>query len=77
MAQIMTVVSVLGPPLIALAGLALRLRWQALRDQRRQDTLLALTSCLPISGVVEIEDLRDDGSRLHVRVTTALEPHAG
>ncbi|MBN6040022.1 hypothetical protein [Amycolatopsis sp. 195334CR] len=77
MAQILTMVSVLGPPLIALAGLALRLRWQALRDQRRQDTLRTLTSRLPADGVVDIEDLRDDGSRLHMRVSTAPEPHTG
>jgi hypothetical protein len=59
----------IGPPLIALASTALRLRWQARRDQRRQHTLRALTEHLPHKGAVEIHDVRDDGSRLLIRIT--------
>ena len=64
------VVYVLGP-VFALVGLVARLRWQALRDRRRQDTLRAWASQLPAAGVLELDDVRDDGSHLHLRITTA------
>lgn len=74
MAQILLMlVYVLGPSGLALAGLALRLRWQARRDQRRQETLRALTARLPDTSVIEINDIRDDGSRLRVRITPASD----
>lgn len=63
------VVYVLGPPLIALVGLMARLGWQARRDKRRQDTLRVLVSRLPDARLVEIHDVRDDGSHLHLRIT--------
>lgn len=70
-----TIGLVLGPPLLGLTGLALRLRWHAIRDQRRQETLRALTSYLPTTGVVvEIRDVRDDGSHLEIRTTPVLDP---
>ncbi|MCP2302769.1 hypothetical protein LV79_002445 [Actinokineospora globicatena] len=52
-----------------LAATGLRLWWQARRDHRRQTTLRALAERLPHAATVEIHDIRDDGSRLHVRVT--------
>jgi hypothetical protein len=64
----MLVVYVLGPPLIALVGLALRLRWQTQREKRRRDTLGAFVARLPTRGVIEIHDVRGDGSHLLVRV---------
>ena len=74
MAQILLMlVYVLGPSGLALAGLALRLWWQARRDQRRQETLRVLAARLPDTSVIEINDVRDDGSRLRVRITPAPE----
>jgi len=68
MTQILTVAYVLGPPVLALVGLLARLRWQARRDQRRQDTLRALTTHLPSVSTVDIHDIRDDGSQLRLRI---------
>jgi hypothetical protein len=68
------VVYLLGTPLIALVGLALRLWWQAQREKRRQATLSALISRLPTTGEIEIHDVRDDGSHLVVRIHTDSEP---
>ena len=68
MTQILTVAYVLGPPVLALVGLLARLRWQARRDQRRQDTLRALTTHLPSASTVDIHDIRDDGSQLRLRI---------
>jgi hypothetical protein len=65
------VMYVLGPPCIGLVGLLARLGWQALRDRRRQDTLRAWAAHLPAAGVLELHDVRDDGSRLHLRISTA------
>lgn len=67
------IVWVLGTHVLALAGLIVRLRWQAVRDHRRQVTLRALAPELRGRGEVEIEEIRDDGSRLRVRVS-ALDP---
>jgi hypothetical protein len=77
MTQALTTIGfVLGPSLLGLAGLALRLRWHAVRDQRRQDTLRALTAHLTSTDVVvEIRDVRDDGSHLEIRTTPALDPY--
>jgi hypothetical protein len=61
----------LGPSLVALTGVALRLRWQARRDQRRQDTLRVLARQMAKTSAVEIHDVRDDGSHLRVRITPA------
>lgn len=70
MAQTLTMmVYGLGSSVLALVGLALRLRWQAQRDQRRQDTLRALTARMPEASVIEIQDVRDDGSQLRVRIS--------
>ncbi|MFC0429996.1 hypothetical protein [Kutzneria buriramensis] len=71
MTQILTAVCLLGPPVMALMGLLARLRWQARRDQRRQDTLRALTADVPSASVVDIHDIRDDGSQLRLRITPA------
>jgi hypothetical protein len=68
MTQILTVVYVLGAPVLALVGLLARLRWQARRDQRRQDTLRALTTHLPSTSTVDIHDICDDGSQLRLRI---------
>ncbi|KOX27108.1 hypothetical protein ADK67_14955 [Saccharothrix sp. NRRL B-16348] len=65
------VVWVLGGPVVALAGLVARLRWQAVRDRRRQETLQVWAERLPLGSEVEIDDLRDDGSRLRFRVVPA------
>jgi hypothetical protein len=71
MTEVLTMVaSVLAAQVTGLAPLALRLRWQAVRDERRQNTLNTLTSHLPTTGVVEIHDVRDDGSHLRVRIST-------
>lgn len=69
MTQTLTAMYVLGPPALALAGLLARLRWQARRDQRRQDTLRALAAHLPGADAVDIHDIRDDGSQLRLRIT--------
>ena len=60
-----TVVWVLGPPLVSVAGLTVRLRWQARRDRQRQRTIRALAGSLRGSAV-EIEDVRDG---LRIRIT--------
>ena len=60
--------TVLAGQLTALVGLVARLRWQAVRDGKRQDTLRELASELAAGSEVEIDDIRDDGSRLRVRV---------
>lgn len=69
-----TLVWALGPPAVGVAGLAVRLRWQARREQQRQRTVRALAGAVRVSGAVEsgaveIEDVRGDGSRLTVRIT--------
>lgn len=65
-----TVIWVLGPPLVGVVGMAVRLRWQARRDQRHQRTVRALAGWVWASGgAVEIKDVRDDGSSLTVRIT--------
>lgn len=73
----MQVVMVVGPPLTLLISLALRLWWRALRDKRTQHTLHTLARLLDREGVIEIQDLRDDGSRLLVRVDSRPEWQAG
>jgi hypothetical protein len=78
MTQILDVaVYVLGPSVTALAGLVVRLRWQALRDRRRQDTLRALIARLPETSTVDICDTRDDGSQLRMRVVPGLDSLEG
>ncbi|GAB3902149.1 hypothetical protein GCM10029964_092070 [Kibdelosporangium lantanae] len=62
------VLMVVVPSLTALTATGLRLWWQARRDQRRQQTLRVLAERFPRTGVVEIHDVRDDGSRLVVRI---------
>jgi hypothetical protein len=59
-----TVVWVLGPPLVGVAGLAVRLRWQTRRDRQRQRTIRALAGSLRGSSAVEIE-----GDGLKIRIT--------
>jgi hypothetical protein len=63
------VLMVVVPPLAALVATALRLWWQARRDQRRQRTLRVLAERFPRTAVIEIHDVRDDGSRLMVRIS--------
>jgi hypothetical protein len=70
MAQnLMMLVYVLGTSGLTLTGLALRLWWQARRDQRRLDVLGRVITRVPASSVIEIHDVRDDGSQLQVRIT--------
>lgn len=71
------VVMVAAPPLTVLISLALRLWWQAQRDNRHQHTLHTLAGLLPQEGVIEIQDVRDDGSRLLVRVDSRPERREG
>jgi hypothetical protein len=72
MAQILPIlVYLLGPSGLAFVSLASRLRWQARRDQRRQDTLRALTSRILETSVIEINEVRDDGSQLLMRIAPA------
>jgi hypothetical protein len=69
----MQIVMVLAPPLTVLISLMLRLWWQARRDKQHQHTLHTLTRLLPQKGVIEIHDVRDDGSRLLMRVDSRPE----
>jgi hypothetical protein len=64
-------VYVLGPPLIRLIGSVVRSWWQAQCDRRRQDTLWALAAQRPDAELVDIHDVRDDGSHLHLRIRCA------
>lgn len=56
-------------PLVGLAALALRLRWQALREQRRYAVLRTIVDKAPADRTIEIDDLRDDGSHLRITIT--------
>lgn len=73
----MQVLMVAAPPLTVLTSLALRLWWQARRHKRHQHTLHTLAGLLPREGVIEIQDVRDDGSRLLVRVDSRPERRTG
>lgn len=64
----------LGPPLIALIALVLRLRWQAARDKRRHDTLTTLASCLLTTGMIEIHFFHANDNCLQVRIAAGPEP---
>lgn len=80
MDSIIRLASDLAGALAALSAVALRLRWQAAREQRRQETLDAVTARLPPDGMIELDDLRGDGSRLKMRIfagQAATEYHGG
>ena len=81
MDSIITLASDLAGAMAALSALALRLRWQAAREQRRQETLDAVTARLPPDGMIELDDVRGDGSRLKMRIfagqAAATEYHGG
>jgi hypothetical protein len=62
---------------IPLVALAWRSRCHVVRERRRQDTLDTLTSRVPPRGVVEIHDVRDDGSYLRVRIAASLVADQG
>jgi hypothetical protein len=78
MVQVMTTLVVgLGPPLTALIVLAMQLRSEALHDQRRKEVLDTLTSHTPTSAMIELNDVRNDGSHLRVRITPSSMTPAG
>jgi hypothetical protein len=58
-------------PLIGLAAVALRLRWQAVRERHRYAVLRTIVNTVPADRTVEIDDTRDDGSHLRVTITPA------
>lgn len=75
-----TVVWVVAPQVVALLGVAARLRWRAVRERRHQETLREFAGSLTggAGGVVEIDDVRGDGSRLRMRlVVTGTPPWRG
>jgi len=74
---LVTAMVVLGPPLVGVAGLVVRLRWQARRDQQRQRTVRALATVAGQGGAVEIKDVRGDGSSLTVRITPLTRRKVG
>ncbi|MBB1154359.1 hypothetical protein [Amycolatopsis dendrobii] len=80
MDSITTLASCLASALAALSALALRLRWQADWERRRQETLDAITARLPPDGAIELDELRSDGSRIKMRIvarqTAAADNHA-
>jgi hypothetical protein len=59
----------LGAQVLAVVALALRLWHQARRDRHRQDVLGRLATRLPPDRTLELHDIRDDGSRLRLRIT--------
>jgi hypothetical protein len=58
----------------SLLELTLILRWQAHRENGRQQHLLTLAAHLPPKSGIDIDDLRADGSRMRLRVTTPHDP---
>jgi hypothetical protein len=66
MTQVLTTVGgVLGAQALALAALAMRLRWQAVHDKQLRDTFSMMAERLPEVSVIEIHDA---GTQLRVHI---------
>lgn len=77
MPSTLVIMSGITTAVIPLAVIGLRLYWQAVRDRRRQETLRVLAARLPAEGRVELDDVRDDGSRLRIRIGRPASDLAG
>lgn len=55
--------------LVSLAALMLKLRWQAVRDNQRQDMLATLITQMAPTGMIELDEARDDGSCVRLRIS--------
>jgi hypothetical protein len=55
--------------LVSLAALVLKLHWQAVRDNRRLDMLATLITRMAPNGMIELDEARDDGSRVRLRIS--------
>jgi hypothetical protein len=69
-----TLVCVVASEVVGVLGVSARLRWWAARERRQLETVRALPDAVVGGGEVNVEDVREDGSRLRVRLVATKNP---